>query len=66
MDDNNVPSYIYNDMLNNTCQAWCAMKFLLISFKTDKDTFTRCLSISGHGNLSRSGKLIPPFWYPVG
>ena len=42
-------------------QAWCAMEFLLISFKTDKETFARCLSISGHGNSSRSGKLIPPF-----
>ena len=31
-------------------QAWCAMEFLLISFKTDKETFERCLSISGHGN----------------
>ena len=37
-------------------QAWCAMEFLLISSKTDKETFARCLSISGHGNSSRSGK----------
>ena len=31
-------------------QVWCAMEFLLISSKTDKETFARCLSISGHGN----------------
>ena len=47
-------------------QAWCAMEFLLISFKTDKETFARCLSFSGHGNSFRSGKLIPPVWYPTG
>ena len=41
-------------------QAWCAMEFLLISSKTDKETFARCLSISGHGNSSWSGKLYPP------
>ena len=38
-------------------QAWCAMEFLLISSKTGKETFARCLSISGHGNSSRLGKL---------
>ena len=35
-------------------------------FKTDKETFARCLSISGHGNSSQSGKLIPPVMYPAG
>ena len=41
-------------------QAWCAMEFLLISSKTDKETFARYLSISGRGNLSRPVNFIPP------
>ena len=40
-------------------QAWCAMEFLLILSKTNKETFARCLSISGHSNSSRS--LSPQF-----
>ena len=44
-------------------QAWCAMEFFLISSKTGKETFARCLSISGHGNSSRSGNFIPPVLY---
>ena len=47
-------------------QAWFAMEFLLISSKIDKETFARCLSISGRGNSSRSGKLYPPILYPAG
>ena len=41
-------------------QEWCVMEFLLILSKTDKETFARCLSISGHGNSFRSGKLYLP------
>ena len=41
-------------------QVWCAVEFLLISSKTDKETLAKCLSVSGHGNSPRSGKLYPP------
>ena len=36
-------------------QEWCVINFLLISSKTDKETFARCLSISGHGRVKRRG-----------
>ena len=45
---------------HKVCQVWCAAEFLLIPSKTDKETLSRCISISEHGNSSRSGKLYPP------
>ena len=38
----------------------------LISFKTDKETFARCLIISGHGNSSLSGKFYPSSFVSIG
>ena len=48
---------------HKVCQVWCAMEFLLIS---DKETLSRCINISEHGNSSRYGKLYPPpsVWKP--
>ena len=45
--------------LHKVCQVWCAVEFLLIPSKTDKETFPRCINISEHDNSSRSGKLYP-------
>ena len=45
---------------HKVCQMWCAVEFLLISSKTDKETLSRCISVSEHGNSSRYGKLYPP------
>ena len=47
-------------------QVWYAMEFLLILFKIDKETFARCLIISGHGNSSPSGKFYPPSFVSSG
>ena len=47
-------------------QVWCTIEFLLISFKTDKETFASCLFISGHSNSSPSGKFYPPSFISSG